>query len=1591
MDHTLPTIYLAIKDCQPLTENFPHGEVTSVGAAQTLSDLTKHLVRAGEDIDFQVIQASEDLVTRTIARSQLTSSDNTVITDTDSSMPDVITGDHHYSLADYAAGTEHLSERNLLPVDLPLQAADGAVTAAIFSTDNMYVKESDRDGVFDKGATTVNTIHVCERENRDYELTNSKVFSNSSESTMRNVITLLCATSMLGEFKKSGRRGNTCSVTLSKPLLSTSHLVETGVVANPTQRNYDVAQAVMTKKIEVADTNMDRRVILQGKTKYMSAALRLAYSSNNKLWKSIMGELMPPISMGEPNDYKSLMRNALCEVDMTKAELCVLVAEAAAACAKVAGMSDEAAIENLQPMFAVCDNMSRVLTCAMKPSIGARDVTSWIARGTLSFEAGLTRLFSIFTRQTDCYKWQRRQHVQELYDSDVVGLVMNEEDYSISVGAVLSTNVYGKVSANQVEPSSDKEVTATGHRVTDKYGDERPLMKKGLLQTRTALIEDSAIGAATRRTYKNNTSKSTVYSHSVSTDVNEYIEGTATTDGVQLTNVLTARATAGIINATVAWNDTNCMIDGTDRCAVNLTNGFICGPESRLTTIATELKRYGFELRLDDSNALGVGNTRREYAFTTNEQQVIAVPMMITGKRLSKEMEQSAFADTLRMLLTRDRASNAIINVYRQMVSVQLAPGIISNPMTWYASRPTATTAVYGLATFKTVLDVPWRQQATIVKSSSLDRPPTQPGGFNKKLLVYKGRAQTYKNEFEKYTFSADFLDIGISMYPKLTSLKSTGVTIPQKYMSQLLNEISARVDEDMNAQYWGTEGLEQAIELYKRPLGETERASISRTCWHVITGYIVTMIKLQVYDTVAKLSSERTPYQRLVAIEANYSTLAMSSRYLIAMMVGLDASWANAPSIVHMYYYAKTIQLTNAEMSRVEGNMQYTLSHSYAKVQNGYCTTLSGRCMSYCYGMAGTLHKCARCGKEYECQLCKQSHEVLTGREMTKPTTENVTITLAAAIADTDQLLYGLGDTIREESEANESIQRVKPTRQQIIAVELRLRLNRACAQLRPAVMPERYHWLTTADKLLTPPVEPVYESPIIEVARHDEEVSKQQGQQQTADQAKTEQPEQMSSYTGKTWAEMVQEDTEQIEARSEEENKLVPTRQLTLPPSLVESDAGDTEHMMSGALDPPSCTGRSDLPPTFTCLGMQQCAYHDTPMGTLACLLFNDKDGKMIEAPNGHSITEQEHRAMEVVDWAVTKKNRENAVLVTKCGVRHEGTTTHWCALASRLKEDSIGLKLLKGKTDVKVTRPERDWTESEVLAAGGTSRPYFDMLRHCPCEGCKFFANFDNEKLMSRALIDCPVWHYDWAALKEKEIEVDNSAYRADWGSTRVDDRYDGSLVAVLAWLAAITGRQYKLDRARTLLMFGNANIWANHASVDTAELENGAKYSLHMEWSVVTTEVVNFVHMLCECKFPHDQMQISWPYGPYSAMPNGATLEVRYSTKDCKMSRMSLRRMSVFYSMLWENDDTGRDAKVFLEIHGAMIGDMNHYHLHREVVRGQTTDNIIVLVMQTCTTNKNGVAIGNRLKVSKELAGAIRNTWGDQTLAHMAVEN
>nr|CAJ29960.1 hypothetical protein [Amasya cherry disease-associated mycovirus] len=1487
-----------------------------------------------------------------------------------------------------------LNSESFLPVDESFDVFDGVLTAGAYSTEKLLISALPCDERVTNGHASVNTFVVAPR-NGKVNFRDVRSADSEHKNMAKNILTMLTFASLDAEYENAEIEGFV-KARQTFPLISTSHIAEFGH-GSTTKREYDVSTASSNTLINLKTKIDGDQLDLDGCSTTLKCAILIAYQVHPALWNDFFEGLVPPSFGGQLPSMQGIMRRAIAELDIQNDELRLLIAETAATTGRVYGMSDESMVEQLTISYARAVPFGDTLFPRNGDSLPAADVSSWQVKGVLTLELAFTRLFSLFAPQTDRNKYERSKHYDQLSSAGFALFAKDEEgQFVLPIASIISTNVFRKSVTSTGTVKSQFKARPVGHVLRELVTSDLPLMRKGVASARDVLMADNLLGAKARGRYATDVKSEGSYACSVATEPNEYVSGPRDTDGSMLTNVMAARATAGALNSLVGWLDSACVLDGNDRSEVNIMAGCVVGSEARVTTVATELKRYGFELRVSDKLALGVGNPRKDYAFTTNAQETVAARIERTSRQIGKRAATSTFMSKLTVACTSTETQPYILCLYRALNCIKLKKGVVTNPRFWHQARIDNNQVIVGSATFGLSFSGGSTIDQVVVTSSSLNRPINEFGGFNKKTMRYGVKACELQDPSGKFFIQADIARLGTRVSSATYAAMQCGQFVDQESLAEAMDAAATLADDQELEYAWASqEGYNAARALYQKPLSSTDKRTLKRAVWHACTGFILFVTKAcLVYEGGENSTSEVTPAARLDQVHRVYAAYSSRVRYVVSLLVGEDANWPNPIGLVHVYQLAVTPGHPKDMLS--SDDIHSVLSTPTARVKNGKCTRMDAPCQVSCFARLDDLHECRRCKCRVTCALCIKAL-CLTGYAHDGGRKPNDHETTPATGGD---ILHAktMGSEHVSELHDTESIVGAKPmdlapanadVRSELVELAsnlLKINGRRPSAQVKKLSVgnadegknEQGFESLSESDNNAqeidaessgdVSMVGETSEQQVRDAIAHSEAESRLFDDTADVDDKLFE----ACSYVPGDASEVGASDVDITPKKSAIRPPMSSRRSSTPTPAASRGLKFDVDLIADILHEPPKMwdQSREFVEQTEPLVSLEQCtalvpmhAGFAMPVCSKLsyCDILSDKSALQDELVVNDEIInfkvpEQEEVEMSTSIFAVERSGEwikllpQRQKLKLSCGRDHSMTGPHWCVLKKQDGNSSLR-KIISdaGMTD-KLVRSQLirriiPGKPSTLYLPG--SAMFRDVTKNCVCAGCSSFKRTNDPNMVKRSAVDFPIWHYDLGELHSLDIKIPQGQRDSIVGDLMENRGAMEQYCAIKPWLSNMLGFMVKPGTVNQVSGYGDFHFSNPRINVSTRPMSYEADYNLWLFYRQPLVMHINKIHASLPC--------CSMGYGDILTFPpdleNGMPFEARmkidksivFNSHDDETKMFLIAALA---SLLWPRPGEEAPQRASLSFSGVMLGDMRHYSMNRIVRDGKLTNDSVL---------------------------------------------
>jgi len=1467
-----------------------------------------------------------------------------------------------------------LTSSSFMPVTNDQIVIDGALTAGAYTTEVTITDEGSGQYLADHGAANINTMSIIARNLQGATFVTT---DHAPHALTRNVLTLLTMASFAGRYKTKGRSGGQILVEITRPLVSTSHLVELADEGVTAPRVYDVATMTAVEMKWFRTSASKREILCDGPgANVVTHALNIVYTMYPVLWSKVLPAFKPPSIKRAMPIEDDIMRRALGYLDFPQQHLRILLAEAAACMARVHSMADEAMVECIAPIVAVCEVSnfdSGIIGTARR--LTASSVAAAQTSGVLTAEANYTRLLNVFTRQRDHTKYERLRHLEELHRQGFNFIKVRPGGAVVPLSGLFSTHEYHMSAKGAPTSTNEESVSASGHAWLDIVESDQPIMRDDVMQTRDLLTSTNRRGVEARQRYTTLRSDTSSYAHSLSTDVNEYVSLDAGS-GVKLTNVVVPRATAGCLTALMTWGDAVCALDGTDRSMIMVSSNIVAAREARLVNFATELKRYGVELRLDDRFALGVGNVRRDYAFHTAYQAGMALDMSALGRTVSLKAQRARFFDNLNECLGGGKRFKAF-NVYRTLQCVQVRSGIIPRPSVWLTTNIHASVRMYGSATFKVRLDESHKPAPVLVKSSSLDISVQKPGGFSRARLEYGRKAQVFEDaDGKKVAVSGDAFDMGVRAYTSVATARNMGYGVDQEVLMQLFDEMTARCSADMLDWLFGGQGTQNHRAIYGHRLNDYPKRTINRFVWHSCTGTILMIAKhIIADDDVDRLSSEYEPVERLRRLMEELPQLDDKMFYVLGLLIGFDCKWANTVSLLHVFCTARALHY-NASPPELQAIVGPLMKSGFPVLAHQKCKHPGTTCATHCYGkLMSNQIDCNRCKKKTTCPTCvamastfevtgegsvkvvKHVPEKYTTRDQVYETKSNdgyEDMADGAQVFEQPPELTAPDKGVR--ADALNHYRMFKYLLAQGVTPPGRVRLLQDVNRYVNHSETERSYDTTdesashvgtdyqegTESGGETPELPPL----ATKIVTWDEEVAAaEEGEPSPPSPTPTTAVSEVTVINNKRGSTLSQEGVPELkeldnlsEATSEAGSDS--TDYPPPPPFATSRTIGATPIPpcgMMGAPESERCrfynndpTAPIDkLPPNCRLSREAREDFHHfrlliPPTKTLSKMLGMTGSGFY------HPDEKDDNTLWGKYHWDLTENKCEKGAIHHSVGV---------CGCLSINKDKKrLASSYLHPHRDKLVKMqlaPQDDTLARKAYGVGNGSLIAYDITNGCLCAGCITYRTFSNNLFIASSIIDIPLWHCDPFEMRNLDLKI-TGVRDGYWGDLHPHQPAAGYQIAVVCWLANLTGCVLP-EKWNSMIYnkLGDADVWRRKGVRDelqTVESLVGKVLLVRAHADKGSLLRTNLLHLVVGCGFLDHTKDSPRPNAPYSPLAQYASFRLSGPCAST-VTKGALGKVLQMVPYATMEGKARHDNGTTVTICGSVAGDFNDYKITR----------------------------------------------------------
>nr|VCV25421.1 uncharacterised protein [Leptosphaeria biglobosa quadrivirus 1] len=1535
------------------------------GAAATAKFVSSTVV-PGDDRARNVISTISTLTSKWAEITHLSSRHDTLWTAVpNDSLMDPVTNAQPAVLFHETEEVGRFTPLNLPPIAFRGEVIDGMVTLASESVEcHQIITPSPQNT---KYSDTTPTIACLIPRSNPLTFTNG-IPVDEAQGFIRNVVSMITIASWAGNLSRKRGRGSTYALNTEAPAIATSHLVQTSVSGKVDKRNYDYMKQEMTTSIN--DYKRQGKQTMTTDSDLIDEALFAAASIYPDYWQVLFTRHDPPVARGCGGQVNSIFRRALAAIPYNLKEKCQLLADISACVAMVQGTSDEAMIEHHVGVVAT-HALYEPRTLIEANDFTESDVVSAQAAGVFAFEMAYSRMLNLAATQTSHVHWQRKQHLRQLCDFAGQLTTIADDGVLLSIHSFIKTHAYGDGSS-QHGYDEGTFFFSSGHQVLEMYLDDKPVLAQGILQTKDAMSFDQPQSARLRERYQNFDRGESVYAQSVASSYDDYAEGRQFKDGVQLARVTSPRSTLCAMLNQVNWIDKAAAINSSHRAGALVRDGVIYGQEGNLTRLAVELKRYGVLVIIDDKSCLGIGNTRREFGFSSPHHSELAFELAFTTKTVSHQVQSSPIMSELKTLIAARDGVWRVLNVFRASRALHAESGFKPSPKHWLDRTPSSNMPIYGFATFDIRPSHTKRQRSGLVTSTNPNASVFRPGGFSMNRLIMQAPAIKYVHGDEELVFSGECARMGADAMKSISAAGRKSHATEQTLLQKLFLNILDRAEPEMIRYCWGD--IDNALkhgEMYKQKLKSTERGTVQRVAWHACTGFIVFTIKVMIARVCENEVGDMQPSKRLALCERVTAHLDARQQYVAYALIAADARWANPFMMAHTYAMhlatrANDVETNNKRITRA-------LSTPIAQKKNPVCRRTGSRCYSDCPVDGSATHTCAACGKNYKCSWCSEAMRTL-GIVDTTP---------RAAVANSSRFeAYQIateGYDSNDSDDAEEQDIMEVLGREQLAGNEVdetaRTKAHRRCCEANAPLFDKHELYYLSVGLL---PAESDYmdEEIIINtdsggltatIVASDEQATQILEDVRAIEGDETSTSERTSSSNRPTWAEQVEEDIQLFGMRRGSELKikpLTPIRKIERPQTApdVETSASTLTEVAAKAHEE-----------AFSCHGLDSCQYTDAAFisaiagdGVDTIVGGQNKDGlERLVGPSSHNDCSS---------------------------VRKDGTN-HMCILGDRRLQTRPLRTLYDSRHGIK--RP-KFFAETNGATQCNTDRDvlaiYSDILAMCRCAGCESARLVTNKRALARNEVDGPLWHYDLHDVLEMKLKPKGGQAKTAWGDLCAAYGMDGLLLYHNSWVAAALGVVIKhgTDNSRLEDVMGmrSIGITGDPVNMNSEAVELGYRYGPP---KIISNGVAtNVIHQYVCRQVGAKEHQHTAGKKVTPSLPNNTVVRVHKSGARCHDMRLAvLQNMS---GMLHEACYDETLAKLVysrqgMDISGAQFGDLNHYNIRYEEDKNDGRLTIEITIKSSCDTAGMQKATG--VIQSDKVRAAVLKHWGKETLALLVV--
>ncbi|UTS95833.1 hypothetical protein [Rugonectria rugulosa quadrivirus 1] len=1495
--------------------------------------------------------------------------------------------------------TPSLAMSNLLPVQRDDELNDGMLTVCA-DTEEAHGYTTNPDEMYlASGVQAANLLFVCARGT---DTAMVKEPAHGQDGTMARVLAILTHASLAAKYRRLFRTGNHIHVDHALATVASSHVIKLERDMALSGRTYDMMLATKSSRVRI-DHGTKAEDRLTCEDNLVADALSIAGGAFPAMWRSLFGTILPPKHTAATDNLTGVMRLAISRLAIarTAGNATLAIAECSAAFGKVVATSDEGQLEILTPTIDCGPiNQMQVKTLA-EPLLNAAEVAAAQASGVITLELALTRLLVTHTRQFDCNKYERFQHYRQLADAGFSSVMtINDDLCTLYVTNLLATQTFWDIYNIDTSAMNDEEQHAQGYALTERYSGQEPRTQPGLINTRAALSQDSWEATAIREAYTKS-SDSSRYTHSVNTALTEYAGGAYMQEATKLTNIATARSTAGALLNSITWLDTSAQHTGQLAPVMLLRNGVAMADEATMVAMAPELGRYGYQLRLTSDHVLGVNNARREYAILSNGQHLTAANLVKIAKPLSRRVQGSPTMATIIMALARSYNEDTWLTIQRKLKTLRVEHGAKFKPGEWMKQRVDKTANILGRQTYETKLGKVWGARPTIPKSSSVARTVGKRGGFSSKHVMLDAPATLYTDDEAAWHLCGDTVTIGASAYQAIHSLRTMGIYVDQATLSVLGQWAVSHIKPDLLTYFWAND-LDRALITYRKPLSATKKGSTTRAAWHAVTGMIIMAVKLLVLRGLDESSADsQTPNILAPAIAEATSGMTPLEQAVVMSLVGSDAGWATPESVSLMYAKANALLLPKNLVNEVKtAVLRHNMVARPAKPL-ARCKVGRSCCVTNCDKLLAITHKCLKCGVERECETCKQLMALTpakvptcgpAGVRLDQPCnqgedgSEYAGETQAAEMTTT---LEAGGWLINDQSAAGTIDSKLRQASKDTIA-----RVYQEVANEDWVVASGSYGRDIDEEDELMSPVAIEFNDPIGTWSEPEKPASGAKTTQGTTDMidpdkslttrnlnaadtrsaGKSDNLTLVTSWADEVEAEQTREEVdtqraEEIYAAKDDADRSVAPKATKLAPDhlglVVNKETLMTPTSPLGTIGISYGSGLrcytnmtgGEKPETIPILeqtrtNMIHYVEHDLPD-------LKAKQRRSLDrvAPRTSQDSERYLRSQTVIPIVEDSKERPSF------------TTLIRAALSGGAEEPYLATLERRGAGPVQ--------SQAQI---------YYEVTGNCACPGCETYRRMDIGRIRDRTTIDAPFWHYDMGQLRDMDLRLNEDVHHR-YGTVNVVDFPGDTQIAVSCWLSCITGYTFRststtntmkawlitLERYKEFswpLEVIEEGRWRRYEAA-APKLIRIANNPVHLDMHLGEENPARF-------KSYPDVRESKWAYG-------NSLYQVKNEVgDDFVFTKGLVERLSQYIKEMLPRREPRRDEDDevrVMRISGGHFGDMSHYRIEREITIRPLTERITIVRERTCMGVLKQVR-QPRHKVDPLMKRMADNIWGPE---------